>query len=219
MPLRSYRRVTRSKTCKLLISSCLSFLFYYKALILHPNQPTLLKNTAAIQASLGSYSNALSSLNQALLLNASDTVNYRNLAKIKAAMGDTKAAFDYNAKAIILEEKNRHAPQDRYNSTPSILCYRTTAVQNIILGGDVQHSLDLISHARRSEGKSFNNFEHVSSHRTEEIINKISNRSMNPIERLDKLITEGKEDKEMEEAVRKGNVASILKQRFFVGKR
>ena len=179
-----------------------------------------MKNTAAIQASLGNYSSALSCANQALLLNASDAVNYRNLAKIKAAMGDTKAAFDYNSKAMALEEKNlRHPPQDTFNATNSVACYRTTAVQNITLGGEVQHSLDLVSRARRSEGRSFNSFEHVSSHRTEELINRISNRSMNPVGRLDKLLAAGKEDKEMEEAVRKGNLALILKQRLSVGKR
>lgn len=90
-------------------------------------------------------------------------------------------------------------------------CYRATAIQNITLGGDLSYSLELMNAARRYEGKKFNDYEFVSPHRTDEIIHRISSRREHPVETLNRIMHDQEEKKSLEEAIRKGDVSSLLK--------
>ena len=89
-------------------------------------------------------------------------------------------------------------------------CYRSTAIQNITLGGDLSYSLELINAARRIEHRKFNNFEFVSTQRTNEIINKISLRKEHPMESLHRIVKEQEEKKNLENAIRKGDLSAII---------
>ena len=126
-----------------------------------------------------------------------------NNFQIRESLGDTREAFEHNQQAMKFEQQ-----QQLYPITTS--CYRSTAIQNITLGGDVSYSLELMNAARRLEHKNFNSYEFVSKQRTNEIIHKISLRKEHPMETYHRMMKEQEEKKSLEEAIRKGDVSAIL---------
>lgn len=100
--------------------------------------------------------------------------------------------------------------QQQHSKPINTSCYRSTAIQNITLGGEPSYSLELINAARRLEHRKFNHYEHVSTQRTNEIINKISLRKEHPMEALRRMVKEQEEKKHLEDAIRKGDVSTIL---------
>jgi tetratricopeptide (TPR) repeat protein len=176
------------------------------ALLINPEQPTLHKNLGAMEASRGNYTIAMNNVNQALLLNDRDPVNLRNYAKLRDALGDTRVAYQHNVAAIALETQ-------QHTAHPNTKCYRAAAIQNITLGGDHNSSLSFMNTARKYEHKKITDFEFVSLRRTDELINAISHRKAQPMEVLEKMLKTQAEHRELENAVKKGDISTILRHR------
>lgn len=173
-----------------------------KAMLVTNEQPTLHMSLGAIEASRGNYTLATQSTNQAMLLNPRNASNLRNHAKVQAALGDTRAALDLNIRAMRIE------------GSPNTQCYRTAAVQNITLGGDREYSVQLLTAARSVENKKFTKFEHCSVQRTDELLTAIARRKEQPSEALERMLKAAADKKALEDAVRHGDVRTLLKHKF-----
>jgi tetratricopeptide (TPR) repeat protein len=134
-----------------------------KATLIKDDNSILQKNLGAVYGRRGHFTEAMHHATQARFLAPSDAMNYRNLAKLEAAMGDTHAALEHNLKSIELEDPAR-------GYKPNTSAYRAAAVQIIARGGSRAEALSLMTAARQIEGKKT---ELSTTERTYEIINKI----------------------------------------------
>ena len=145
-----------------------------KTLLLCGEQPAVHKNLAAIYTQKGDYNNANTHVREALNMMPNDSMNHRNFAKVRDALGDARQSFEHNKIAIELDLKQGNKPSSR--------TFRQTAVQNIAHGGNLADSLALMKAARSIEGKKYESPTTITTH---EIISKIMKRKGDPMEALE----------------------------------
>jgi tetratricopeptide (TPR) repeat protein len=171
-----------------------------KGLLYHPKHGTLHKNLSAIYARTGQYESARNHAQEALYTNPDDAMNHRNIAQVHEMLGDTRQALIHNVMSIKMESNNTAIK-------PATTAYRAAARQTIIRGGTISDGVALLSAARRIEGKTYKS---DTTQRTYEILMGIAKRRGNQAYELAKKEAELADQKAHMDAVRGGDVSSLL---------
>ena len=171
-----------------------------KGLLYHPKHSTLHKNLSAIYARTGQYESARNHAQEALYTNPDDAMNHRNIAQVHEMLGDTRQALIHNVMSIKMESNSAAIK-------PATTAYRAAARQTIIRGGTIADGVALLSAARRIEGKAYKS---DTTQRTYEILMGIAKRRGNQVYELGKKEAELAEHKAHMDAVRGGDVSSLL---------
>lgn len=130
---------------------------FKKAVLIVEDNAVLQKNMGAVLGNSGQYKPALEAATRARHLNPHDAMNHRNLAKLHAALGDSRTSLEHNMASIHLENPaaivangyNRSAPK------PVTSAYRAAAVQIIARGGRREEAHKLMDIARTLEHKTY----------------------------------------------------------------
>lgn len=177
-----------------------------KGLVVMPDQGTLRNNMAALLARKGDYQAALTHAVRCNQLNPNDTACHRNLARLYEASGDTRTAYEHNVLSMRLDIKRSEIDP---SFKPNPAAFRAAAVEIIAHKGSKEEACQLMSQARKLEGKKVIL---PTSQRTIEIINQIQKRQGNKLNALKQQEEEEKALKERKDAIKSGNVLQILEQ-------
>lgn len=182
---------------------------FRKAALIVEDNAFLQKNIAAVQGNSGQYKLALESATRARHLNPYDPMNHRNLAKLHAALGDSRSALEHNMTSIQLEKPVAPSAVSGYNSGPKPVtsAYRAAAVQIIAKGGSRDEAFRLMDIARTLENKTYTL---DTTQRTNEIIYSAMKRMGSKMSALEKERA-AEEDKKRVQEMRFDSKEDILK--------
>ena len=172
-----------------------------KGLLFHPKHGTLHKNLAAIYARTGRYEEAQQHAQEALYTNPDDAQNHRNIANVYEMMGDTRRALLHNVQSITMEQSIGGGFK------PATTAHRAAARQTIIRGGKLSDSIALMNAARQIDGKKYRS---DTTQRTYEVLQMIAKRRGDQLYEMKKAEEKLMEKKKHEDAIRQGDVSSLL---------
>ncbi len=189
---------------------------FKKATLIVEDNAILQKNMGAVMGNSGQYKEALECATKSRHLNPNDAMNHRNIAKLHAALGDSRSSLEHNLTSIYLENPASLLPSiGSAGPKPVTSAYRAAAVQIIAKGGSRQEAFKLMDIARTLENRTF---QLDTTQRTNEIIYNAMKRRGDQVGAIEKERRDAEEKKRVQE-VQFRSKEDILKFTALMGNR